>query len=208
MREAVLRETRLKCRIAVEATPGVHQELRRATQQKAYARRATLQHIIQDPENLLVVRVSGLGMGQLVEVDHLIQQHEQAAIAGEAHERSIELQVIVDALVIDDVADPQRRPCFGSRAVFRPQPAQRRRFLCLVTLVVRLRVSRQNGREIEARHEVSQRSELLLDGFLDILAVLLGLHKSVANEPLDDAVQCSAFGLRPGGSVPGELVEQ
>ena len=83
--EWILRQPGLQRLIAVEASARVHQELGCPSQDEAEMTGAALKHVVEDAQDLLKVPLPGLGRGQLVEVDQLVERHEQPLVAGFAH---------------------------------------------------------------------------------------------------------------------------
>jgi hypothetical protein len=72
-----------------------------------------LQRVVQDAQDLLVVRIAGLRVGQLVEIDEFVQADQQAAEAGQPHESRHQLELVIDRGVVDDGAHAERLPGIG-----------------------------------------------------------------------------------------------
>src|SRR5689334_4067373 len=75
----VLGQARLQGWVAKQTSASVHQELRGATQDESKPLSRSLQRIIEDAQDLLVVGIACLRVGQLVEVDQLVEADHQAA---------------------------------------------------------------------------------------------------------------------------------
>ena len=80
-REAGLGEPRLQRLVAVEGSAAVEQELGGSAEHEAETLDVPLEHVVQYPEKLLVVLVAGLGTLKLVEVHHLVEDHEQTGVS-------------------------------------------------------------------------------------------------------------------------------
>ena len=131
--EAVLGQPRLEGLVAVKAPAAVEQELGRSTEDEPETFHVALEHVVQDPQNLLVVLVPRLGALQLVEVDHLVEYHQQPSISGDADEAGKQLERVVDIGVVDYATHRKSLPGLGLRRILRPQPTQRRRLQAVVT---------------------------------------------------------------------------
>ena len=73
--EWVFRQPRPKRLVAIEPALGIRQEIRRAAHYETDIGGVPLQHIVQNPEDLLIIRFSGLRRTQLVEIHHLVERY-------------------------------------------------------------------------------------------------------------------------------------
>ena len=185
-RERVLGQPRLQRGIAEQPAPRVHQKLGRAPQQEAQVRGAALEDIVENSQDLFVVDVPRPAVGELVEVHHLVEHDHEPAVAGLAHERREELQVIVNAGVIDESPYAERLPGVGTRREFRPQPAQGVRLELVVAFLVPFPVAGHDRREVITADVLLQVREPRPDDGMDI-AAFPGFPNRERHEPLDDA---------------------
>ena len=119
-----------------------------------------LQHVVHHAEELLIVRAAGLRAVELIKVDHFIERHEQAVIAGKRHETSEQLEAVIEADIIDDVPHPklQHAPRCGSRTP--PEASEGRRVLpAWSPSFIGASVASEDGCEIEAEGELLERRE-------------------------------------------------
>ena len=80
--------------------------------------RLALQRVVVHGEDLLVVVLTRDGVGDLVEVHQLVDEHEHALVAG-AHQKACkELDVVVPVVVADDARDAELAFCFSFGAIF------------------------------------------------------------------------------------------
>ena len=76
---------------------------------KAQADASSLQAVVEDTEDLLVIGVAGLRVRQFVQVDHLIQTHQQPRVARQSDEPRQQFEMVVDAGIVNDGTDAQAR---------------------------------------------------------------------------------------------------
>ena len=76
-----------------------------------------MQAVVHDAQDLFEILVSRLGALQLIEIDHLVKDHDQTCISGEPDEGGEQLQAVVNISVVDDVAHTQRLPRLGLRRI-------------------------------------------------------------------------------------------
>ena len=95
-----------------------------------------LQAVVDDAQYLLVVAVAGYGVRELVQVDHLVEAHEQPGEASQADEPGHQLQRVVDAGIIDDGPDAERGAGVGPGGELAAKPADGIRHQLVVTAVV------------------------------------------------------------------------
>ena len=207
-REGVFSQARLQRLVAVQAAPRIHQKLRRPSHQHAEAGGAALQHVIQDAQDLFVVAVARLAAHQLVQIDHLIQNHQQALVTGLAHERREQLEVIVNAGVVDDRAHAEGAAGIGAGGEFRPQPAHGTGLQRFVAAFVALPITADHGRKVVAPGQLLKVGEPGADDPVGGHALLLGLPHRPGHEPLHHAGHGAAAGPGAGRGAAGELGEQ
>ncbi len=195
-REGVFRQARLQRRIRIEAAARIQQEIGRAAEQETQAAHRALRAVVDDAQDLLIVGVPRLGVGQLVEVDHFIQADEQPAEADKPDETGHQLQVIVDIAVVDDGANAQRLPRIGPGEVLSAQPADRVGFQLLVPGIVTLPVFRDHLGEIIPTGHLGELAQPLVDHQFGSVAAGSGLCQRLGYESLDDA--CHRATIRPG----------
>ena len=94
--------------------------------------RLALEGVVVHGENLLVVVLARDGVGNLEEVHELVDEHEQALVAGTGEELGEKLEVVVPVVIRDDDVDAQLGLGLGLGAEFAAQPAQRRALALLV----------------------------------------------------------------------------
>ena len=207
-RKGVFGQSRLQRLVAVQAAPRIHQKLRRAAHQQAETGGAALQHVIQDVQDLLVVAISGLTVHQLVEVDQLVQHHEQAPVTGLPDERREQLQMIVDAGVVDDRAHLESGAGVGAGGVFCAQPTHRVCLQRFIVLLVALPVAADDGRKLVAAGQLFKMSEPGANHPVGRQPPFFGLLHGAGDEPFHHAGQRAARRPRTGRGAAGKLREQ
>ncbi len=95
-REAVLGKPALQCLIGVEAATGIEKEFRRSPEDEPDAFGGTLQDVVENAEDLLVVLLAGLGALQLVEIDQFVEADDHSAEPGHTDELRQQPQAVVE----------------------------------------------------------------------------------------------------------------
>src|ERR1035441_3766761 len=109
--------------MAPETPAGVRQKLRGAAERKSEPNGESLQTIIQDAQNLFVVGVPRLGVGQLIQIDQLIEEHEHSIEPSMSREARHQFQVVVDGGIVDDGSHAERVPCLRASAELTSKPS-------------------------------------------------------------------------------------
>lgn len=137
------------CRVQDQAAPGqgpdCHGHLRAC-------RAGRLHHPAAD--DLFVVRIAGLRVGQLVEIDQFIQTNQQARETGQPHEARHKLELVIDLGIVDDASYAERLPRIGLGGELPPQPSDGIGLELLVALLMATTVSRNDVREVVAVHQL------------------------------------------------------
>ncbi|MGC4107221.1 MAG: hypothetical protein QM753_12935, partial [Thermomicrobiales bacterium] len=156
---------------------------------------------MQDAQDLLVVRVAGLGVGELVEVHHLVHHHEQAAEPRQPHEAGEQFQHVVDIAIVDDGAHAKRVAGIRARAELATQPAHGVALQLLVASIVPLPVAGDYFGEVVAASEFGQLLQVAPDDRVRVFPGSAGIGQRLGDEALDHAGHRAAIWLGPGGHV-------
>jgi hypothetical protein len=125
-----------------------------------------LEAVVDDAQDLLVVGGTGLCRGQLVEVDHLVQAHQQSAVTRHAHEAGQQLELVVEVRVVHDGAHAERGAGFGLGGELTAQPAHRVDLELFVAGVVAAPVRLDDGAEVVTADQLGQLGHALPDHVL------------------------------------------
>src|SRR5690606_13846156 len=175
------------------------------TQHKTKPLSGTLQGVIEDTQNLLVVSVASLGVGELVQVHQLIETYRQSATAGQPNESREQLELIVDRRIVDDGSHTQCGAgiCPGSELA--TQPADSIRLELLVALFEAFAISRDYISKVIAVDHLCQLLEMLTNHSLTVFAGRFGFRLGLCNELLDYSLQSTAIRFSPGGHILGQF---
>ena len=111
--------------------------------------------VVEDPQDLLVVRVARLAVGELVEVDHLVQADQQPVEPGQPDEPRQQLELVVEVGVVDDGAHAEGGAGVGAGGELAAQPADRVGLQLLVAGVVALPVLGDDLGEVVATGQLA-----------------------------------------------------
>ena len=203
--EGVLGQSGLQRLVAVQAAAGVQEEVRGTSEQEPQVGGAALKAVVDDPQDLLVVGVARLGVGQLVQVDHLVQANEQTGEPGHGHEPGEQLELVVEVRVVDDRAYPERGPGIGAGAVLPAQPAHRVGLELVVAGVVPGPVCGDHLGEVVAADHLRQHVQTLADDRLGARPRFAGLGQGLGDEPFHDTADRPTIRLSAGGHVSHQL---
>ena len=109
-----------------------------------------LQRVVIHLQDLLVVVLAGDGVGDLVQIDQLVDEDEHAAVSGSGEKAREQLDVVVPGVVIDDGAYPQFRSGLRLGAVLAAQPFDGAAFCLVIALGTGRPVHAEYARELEA----------------------------------------------------------
>ncbi|MPM08831.1 hypothetical protein SDC9_55147 [bioreactor metagenome] len=205
LREGVLVETGLDGLVAVEPLPGIVEEIGRSAQEEPHGLGGALEAVVEHPEDLFVVGEPGLGTGQLVEVHHLVEVHQQAAVARLPDEEAEDLEGVVDVGVVDDGAHAQGVPGVGAGGELAPEPPYGVRPEGVVAPFVAVPVGFDDRGEIVPAHELGDFLQPAVDGGGHGLSLRFRLFPRLGEKTLHETGKASPVGLRPGGEVAGQL---
>src|ERR1700678_2472320 len=93
--ESVFREPGSKRGMGEQSAPAVEQEIWGTAEQEPQMGSGALQTVVEDPQDLLIVSGTSLGVSQLSEVDHFVEADKQAIVASHAYETGHQLDVVV-----------------------------------------------------------------------------------------------------------------
>ncbi|MCY1299074.1 hypothetical protein D9M70_485890 [compost metagenome] len=203
--EVVFRQARLQSRVAVEPAAGIHEELGRTAQHEAKSLRRALQGIVEDAQDLLVVGVACLRIGQFVQVDQFVEAHHQATETCQPNEPRKQLELIVNRCIVDDGSHAQRGTSISLGGELATQPANRICLELLVALFEAFAVSSNHIGEIVTVDHLRQLSEVLTNHHLTVLPSRLGLGLRLCDELLDDSLQSTTFRFGSSRQVLGQL---
>ena len=110
----------------------------------------SLQAVVHDAQDLLIIAVAGDGIRQLVQVDHLIEADKQPCKPSQADKSGHQLQRVVDAGIVDDGADTQGSPGVGPGSELAAKPADGIRHELVVTALVAIPVLADDLSEVVA----------------------------------------------------------
>src|ERR1022692_2586334 len=100
--EVVLGEPTAERVIAVQAPPGIYEKFGGSAENDPQPARVALKAVVDYPKDLLVVAVARRGVGELVEIDHLVEANDHNGESCKAHEPAEQLERVVKVRVIDD----------------------------------------------------------------------------------------------------------
>ena len=159
-----------------------------------------LERVVVHGEDLLVVVLARGGVGDLVEVHELVDEHDEALVAGPHEELGEELEVLVPGVVGDAGVDAQLAARLGLGAELAAQPLDDGRLALLVPLQAGLVVEPQHLREVKAADELADGGELLCEGGLGVRLLAQRRDPAVEHE-----LERAALGAGLGGEVADEL---
>ncbi len=122
--ELALGKTRAQRLIAVYATMTVFDTLGRATHDGAYILRLALKRVVIHRENLLIIILSGNGVGYLVDIDKLVDENQKSLIACLTKEEGQELKIVVPVVVGNDHRDTELLACLCLGGILATKPFQ------------------------------------------------------------------------------------
>ena len=199
--ESVFGQARLQGFIAVKTSAGIQQKLRRPAHEESKACGASLQDIIQNSKDLLVIGFASLGRPKLVDVHHFVQANQHALVSGFANKCRHEFQLIIDVGIIDDRTDPQGFARIRACREFSPQPTQRSRFQILIAGLVTFPIPAHDFREFEPSCQFFEVIQLFPDHFVGRQIPIFGFAMRRGCESLNHARQGSAVRPSPSGQV-------
>src|SRR5690606_16712870 len=183
--EVVFRQTRLQSRIAVEAAASIHEKLGGTTQHKTKPLSGTLQGVIEDTQNLLVVSVASLGVGELVQGHQLIETYHQSAKAGQPNESREQLELIVHRRIVDDGSHTLDGAGICRWSELATQPADSIRLEPLAALFDAFAISRDYISKVIAVDHPWQSLEMLTNDSITVVAGRFGVRLGLRNGLLD-----------------------
>ena len=198
--EASLREAAAKRLVGEDPPATVLDGLRRAAHDDAQVVRLALERVVVHGEDLLVVVLARGGVWDLVEVYELVDENDEAPVAGSHEELREELEVLVPGVVGDAGVDAQLAPRLGLGAKLAAQPLDHARARLIVPFEARAIVEAQDLREVEAADEFLDGGELRRERGLGIRLLAQRRDPAVQHER-----QSTALGARLGGEVADEL---
>ena len=136
--EFAFSQTGTQCLIAVYAPAAVFDGLRRRAHDDAQILRLALQSVIIHGEQLLIIILSGDGIGDLVKIDQLIDHDHHARIAGMTEKDGKELQIIIPVIIRDEDIDPELFLCFPLQRIFAAEPADDLRLRLIIAFQIRV----------------------------------------------------------------------
>ena len=212
--EPSLRQAAAQGLVAVDAAAAVLDRLRRAAHDDAQVARFALEGVVVHGEDLLVVVLACDGVGDLVEVDQLVDEHEQPLVAGAPQEAREQLEVVVPVVVGDDHVDAELGARFGLGAVLAAQPLGDVGLGLLVPLAPGAVVKREQLGEVVAVDHLLEFAHDGVDAGFD-LAVERGIvlvraarrhvRAQVGEPAVEDERERAALGARLGREVADEL---
>ncbi len=143
--------------IAVKALSGVEQELGRAPQQKSQTLGGSLKTVVQNTQDLFVVRVPRSGVCELVKIHELVPADDGAGKSSQPHEPRQQFQLIVDVRIIDDRSHTEGGACISPRRELTTQPSHGVRFQRLVAGVMAFPIRRDHLGKVVTIHHLGQR---------------------------------------------------
>ncbi len=203
--ERVLRQSALQGLIAIDAAPGVHEEFRRPTQDKAKANRRSLERVIEHAEQLLVVRIARLCVRELVEVDELIQTNQKSTKACQAHETSHQFELIIDRGIVNDSANPKRGSGVCAGGELASKPTYGIGFKLLVAFIKASAVGGNDIGKVIAVHKLGQLFELGSEDLFGRHSLRLGIGLCGGDEFLHHTGQCTSLRLRSRREIAHQL---
>ena len=100
--ELALGKARTQRLIAIYATMTVFDTLGRATHDGANIPRLALKRIVVHRENLLVIILSGNGVGYLVDIDKFVDENQKALVASLTKEECQQFKIVVPVVIGND----------------------------------------------------------------------------------------------------------
>ena len=164
--------------------------------------RLALEGVVVHGEDLLVVVLARDRVRDLVEVDELVHQHDEALVAGAHEELGKELEVLVPVVVADAGVDAELGLGLGLCAVLAAQPLGAQRLALLVALEVGGVVGLEHAAEVEAVHELADGGERGLERDHRVAGAL----REVAGPALEHERQGAALGASFCAQVADEIL--
>ena len=152
--ELALGKTRAQRLVAIDATMTVLDTLRRATHDGAYKLRLALERIVVHRENLLIVVLSGDGVGYLVDIHKLVDEDHKALVSCLTEEKGQELEIVVPVVVGDDYRHAQLLTRLGLGGILAAKPFQHPAFKFIVAFGECPVIEGEQPREVETMNEL------------------------------------------------------
>ncbi|MNS86811.1 hypothetical protein D3C72_1207260 [compost metagenome] len=135
---------------------------------------------------------------------HLIEAHHETRVARHSDEGRHELEVVVNALVINDGPHTKVLPGFGLGDILATQPPQGGGHQHVVLAMEALEILADDDGEVIATHQLLQWLESIVDGTKDLLVTSAGRPNfvvDVGDPTLHHARQCAPVRLGAGRKV-------
>ena len=130
--EMALRQTGAQRFVAVDAPARIFHALGRTAKNKTDVTGLSLHGVVIHGQNFLIVVLSGDGIGNFINVDQFIDQHQHSGITGLFQKTGEQFQILIPVVIRDDNVDAQLLFGFGFGSVFSPEPLQHFSFRFIV----------------------------------------------------------------------------
>ena len=214
--KAPLRQPGAQGLVAVDPPAGVLHTLGRAAEDDPQVPGLALHGVIVHGEDLLVIVLPGDGVGDLIDVYQLVNEHQHPGVPRLLEKAGEELQILVPVVVGDDDADPKLLPGLGFGGVLPPEPFEDLALGLIVPGEGSAVVEGQQPGEVEAVDHLAERSDHGGDPFFRLrrqgrvgdaqAGSLGGLLLDAADPAVQDQGQGPALGAGLGGHVADELL--
>ena len=175
-----------------------------------------LHGVIIHGEDLLVIVLPGDGVGDLVDVYQLIDQHQHPGVPRLLEEAGEELQILIPVVVGDNDVDPKLLPGLGFGGVLPPEPFEDLALGLIVSGEGGAVVEGQQPGEVEAVDHLAERTDHGGDPLFRLRrqgrvgdaqsGCLGGLLLDAADPAVQDQGQGPALGTGLGGHVADKLL--
>ena len=138
------------------------------------------------------------GVGNLIQIHELVDEHQHALVAAADQKARNELNVVVPVVIADDGRGAQLGACLALGAVLAANPFGHAAHSFFVALGYGRAVAAEHAGEVEAVDHFLERGQLGIDGRL----IGIGTRGDPA---IQDKVERTALGARLGRYVADEL---
>ena len=165
-RKTALSETAAQGLVGKDAAASVFDRGWRAAHDHAHVLCLALQRVVVHGQDLLVVVLARDGVGNLVQVYELVDEHQHALVATADQKACDELDVVIPVVVADDGRGAQLGACLALGAVLAANPFGHAAHGLFVTLRDGHAVTAEHAGEVKAVDHFLKWSELGIDGRL------------------------------------------
>ena len=196
--KAALSESTSQGLVGEHATAAVFDGGWRAAHDHAQILRLALERVVVHGQDLLVVVLACDGVGNLIQIHELVDEHQHALVAAADQKARNELNVVVPVVIADDGRGAQLGACLTLGAVLAANPFGHAAHSFFVALGYGRAVAAEHAGEVEAVDHFLEWGQLGIDGRL----VGIGTRGDPA---IQDKVERTALGARLGRYVADEL---